>query len=220
MPAFSYTSGDISHLTGGFTPASMADIQGPLTDVRTALNGNLDEVNVPNLAAAFTTYKEIARGFAGISSAGVAGIYGVTLGGPPATTDIAFNTANTAPWAILLWLDPSDFTANARSTRLRVRAVAVPSGAPAVTFTVGLYPVATYNAPGGGVHSRVNTLGTVVSGSTAAIASPSSGVATKVDSSDFTFPAAGAYVLGVQTSGTPAASTVTDIVASLAVRQV
>lgn len=219
MPSFSYTGGDISHLTGGFTPASMADIQGPFTDLRTALNGGLDEVNVPNLSAAFTTYKEIARGFAGQTSASGTGTWAMPLGAPPVATDIAFNNANSAVWAIQLYLDPADYAANARSTRLRVRAVAVPSVAPAVTFTVGLYPVATYTT-GASIHPRVATLGTVVSGSTAAIASPAVGVVTKVDSSDFSFPAAGAYVLGIAMVATPAATSVTDIVASLQMRQV
>jgi len=58
MPAFAYTNGNIANLTAG-DPASMTDIQGPFTDLETALNGQLDEINVPNLSAAFTTYKRI-----------------------------------------------------------------------------------------------------------------------------------------------------------------
>lgn len=219
MPAFSYTSGNIANLVAGGS-ASMADIQGPFTDVRTALNGGLDEVNVPNLTAAFTTYKEIARAYAGQTVSSANGVWAMTAAGNIGGTDIAFNTANSAPWFCMLYLDPTDYNANTRNTKLRVRNVLIPSGAPAVTFTVGLYPIATYTAAGGGVHPRVATLGTVVTGSTASIASPSSGVVTKVDSSDFNFPAAGAYVMAVQQSGQPAAGTVTDIIASLQMRQV
>lgn len=218
MPTFNYVSGNPANLTPS-GPASMTDLSGPFTDLRSAINGSLDETNVPNLAAAFTTWKEIARGFAGQTSASGAGVWALPLGAPPAATDIAFNTANTAVWAVQLYLDPADYLANTRTTKLRVRAAVVPSVAPAITFTVGLYPVSTY-AVGASIHPRVNALGTVVSGSTAAVASPPVNAVTKVDSSEFNFPAAGAYVLGIAQAGAPAATSVTDFVVSLQMRQV
>lgn len=50
MTTFAYTSGDPSHLTAA-TNASMADIQGPLVDVRTFLNGNISDINLSSSAA-------------------------------------------------------------------------------------------------------------------------------------------------------------------------
>jgi hypothetical protein len=47
--SFQYTSGDPSHLTGGAN-ASMADIQGPFTDLKTFLNNRI--AAVPTLVAA------------------------------------------------------------------------------------------------------------------------------------------------------------------------
>src|SRR3954468_2540224 len=103
MPSFSYTSGNPSNLFGG-GPLSMTDIQGPFTDLRTALNGGLDETNVPNLAAAFTTYKTIATGFAGITFAAISGGIYVMQFGPPTALNIAGGTADAAPWVVLLYL--------------------------------------------------------------------------------------------------------------------
>lgn len=51
MTAFAYSSGDPNNLVGGGA-ASMGDIQGPLVDLRTFLNGgNLDGVNLTTAAA-------------------------------------------------------------------------------------------------------------------------------------------------------------------------
>lgn len=47
--SFQYTSGDPSHLTGGAN-ASMADIQGPFTDLRTFLNARI--AAIPTLVSA------------------------------------------------------------------------------------------------------------------------------------------------------------------------
>lgn len=219
MPTFNYTSGNTANLTGG-GPASMTDIQGPFTDLRSAVNGNLDETNVPNLSAAFTTYKTITIGFAAVSFAAASGgIYAVQYG-PPTATDVGFGTAAAAPWLVLLYLDPADFNANARTTKLRLRVAAVPSIAPAMTFTVGLYPVSSYTAPGGGVHPRVNiTAGTALTGSTVAIASPANAALTVATSGDFNFPAAGAYAIGILTSAVPAANSVTDFAVTVQMRQ-
>ena len=66
--------------------------------------------------------------------------------------------------------------------------------APTSTFTAGLYPAITFV---GGAAALTFTLDTVVTDSTAAIAAPSSGTATTAVSTDFTFPAAGPFVIGL-----------------------
>jgi hypothetical protein len=204
MPTFNYVSGNISNLTGGGA-ANMADLQGPLTDVKTALNGNLDEINVPNLTAAFTTPKRLPE----------RGVLQVSGGQPANTFAMTVTTVHG-----LVDLDPTVFAANARTTKLNLRLRAtVNAVAPAVTFTAGLYPIATYGGAAGAGPS-ILTLGTVVSGSTVAIGSPLAAATVGAASGDFNFPSAGAYMLGVVTSGTTAASSVTDLIAHLDVRQV
>lgn len=63
MTTFSYTTGNPSNLTGGAT-ASMNDIQGPLTDLRTFLNGaNQDATNIaagPTLIATQQAWQTVA----------------------------------------------------------------------------------------------------------------------------------------------------------------
>lgn len=217
MPTFNFTTGNIANLVGGGN-AAMSDIQGSFTDVRSAINGNLDEVNVPNVSAAFTTYKALPRAVALITSAAGAGTYLLSFAGAP--TNITANTTGADPSLMIAYLDPTDFNANARTTKLRIRAgVVTNSVAPAITFTVGLYPVSTL---GGTAPAApfIATLGTVISGSPVAVASPLSGTGTWVTGSDFNFPAAGPYVVAVVTSGAQTANATQYVFAFLEMRQV
>ena len=216
MPAFAYTSGNIANLTAG-GPASMTDIQGPFTDVRTALNGQLDEINVPNLSAAFTTYKRIQRGVAQISSAATANSYGLWLGSIDAANRL---TIGMSAGGGVFYLNPSFYNANSRVTKLNLRLTAIPNAvAPAITFTAGLYPVSTYGGASG-AGPTIASVGTIVSGSSTPIASPSAAALTTATSGDFNFPAAGGYTLIVITNGTPAAGSLTELNAYLEMRQV
>jgi hypothetical protein len=61
---FNFSSGDPSHLVGG-SLASMADIQGPLVDIRTFLNGSITDVNLASTAA--ITEAKLATGSAGLA---------------------------------------------------------------------------------------------------------------------------------------------------------
>lgn len=71
MPTFSYSSGDPSHLTGGQN-ASMADIQGPLVDIRTFLNGGIGNSNLASNAGVLET--QLATGSSGLAK-GVFSVY-------------------------------------------------------------------------------------------------------------------------------------------------
>lgn len=165
---------------------------------------------------AFSTYKDLVRR-GGTASAPAAATYvllyeGVT-GGPlvvPARSDQA------GP----IYIDPTDYTANTRSNKLRVRAGVINDAvAPAVNFTIGLYPVATWGGASGSVPT-VATLGAVVAGSTVAINTPAAAGPTIGNSGDFTAPAAGWYVLGVVVSGAAAAGSDMTFAATLQCRQV
>lgn len=217
MTAFSYVTGNPANLSDPVS-ASMTDIAGPFTDLKAFLNGGtINEGNLPNLAAAFTTYKQIARGRVNLSSVATSGnVYGFDLG------PIA-NNARIVDYdigVVLIDLDPTEFAANSRVTKLRCRLSVMPNNvASAVTFTVGLYPVTTYaGAPG--VAPSPGTPGTVVAGSTAAIVSPPALTRSTVVSGDFNFPAAGSYALGVTVSGSPAAGSISALVADVSMRQV
>lgn len=93
----------------------------------------------------------------------------------------------------------ADYEVAGKTQKLRIRAQALTNEAkPTITFTVGLYPITV----GGAVDALTLTLGTVVSGSTVAIAEPAANTATSSVGSDFTIPSDGVYILGVVLSGT------------------
>jgi hypothetical protein len=117
-PTFNFTSGNPSNLVAGQT-ANMADIQGSLTDLRAGINGNLDEVNVPNLTAAFTAYRPPQKFVGQITTGGVGTTFLLSTAG--SIQNVVPNTASADPSPTFFYLDPADFTANARTTKLRLR---------------------------------------------------------------------------------------------------
>jgi len=93
-----------------------------------------------------------------------------------------------------IYFDDADMTATSMTQKLRLRfQVHTNATQPTITFTAGLYPV-TF---AGGADTIAATLGTVVSGSTVAIASPAASLTTQGNSGDFAIPADGQYALGV-----------------------
>jgi hypothetical protein len=193
------------------------DLNANLNALVAAINGGLDETNVPNLAAAFTTYKLLQRGSAEITPAAAANTYVLFVG-----SQFAVNTLLVGASVIntQLYLDPADYAANARTTKLRIRATATPNAvAPGVTYTVGLYPIATVGGASGAAPT-VATIGAVVAGSTAVITTPAAAVPTTVTGADFNFPAAGNYALGFTTNTGSIAGATVDLVSYLQVRQV
>lgn len=96
-------------------------------------------------------------------------------------------------------LASTDYTVTSLTTKLRIRATLITNTvAPTSTFTIGLYPV---TGSGGSSGNITYTLGTVTPGSTVASVAPASSSTIALVGSDFTFPADGAYVLGVNISG-------------------
>jgi hypothetical protein len=102
---------------------------------------------------------------------------------------------------------------NVRTAKMRMRvSLVVNAVAPAITFTFGYYPVSAIGGASGQL-PFVSTLGTVVSGSTIAFASPAANSQTNSISSEFTVPAAGYYVAAVVLSGTvPSNSFITAVI--------
>lgn len=168
----------------------------------------------------YQTYKQVARAY-GAQAAPGSGTYVLTLG-HVATGAGAFSAGNSN--ALLnthgLYIDPADYAISGRTTVLRVRAsVTNNSVAPATTFTFGLYPISAI-AGGSAASPYINTLGTVVSGSTVASASPSASAITTVTGTDFTSPAAGNYALAVNVASSSASNSVVEYSVQLQVRQV
>lgn len=215
MTTFAYSSGNPSNLVGGHA-ASMTDIAGPLTDIPTFLNGNIDTANLATSAKPVTVagpYRTIQQ----ISAIVTFGIAASTRfaynNGSTGTATITSGTAlSTTESAIMLYLDPADYALSGLTTKFRLScALATNATAPAITFTFGLYPVTV----AGATNTLAVTLGTVVAGSTVAMVTPSASTVTPAVGTDFTPPAAGAYALGVVFSGAIAANATSTMLFSL-----
>jgi hypothetical protein len=120
-----------------------------------------------------------------------------------------------------LYLNPADYeesAVNKRTVKLNVQATVVTNAvAPGVTFTVGLYPV---SAAAGGEAAVSLTLGSVVSGSTAAFTTPAKETLTEAGSGLFVCPSAGFFALAVVTSGSATTKSSVAIRASLQLSQI
>jgi hypothetical protein len=119
------------------------------------------------------------------------------------------------------YLNPADYeesSVNKRTVKLTLQATCVTNAvAPAVTFTVGLYPVSS----SAGAEKKVEVgLGTVISGSTAVFASPGKETQTEAASSSFTCPTAGLYALAVVVSGSAAPKSAAAVRAALQMSQI
>jgi hypothetical protein len=110
-------------------------------------------------------------------------------------------------------LDPALYAAPAgKALKLRLLAWPITNAvAPAVTWTFGLYPVATWGGAST-ANPTIASVGTVVSGSTVAWTTPAAGGGATPVAATFAFPAAGFYVVGVvQSGGSTAAGAVTAL---------
>jgi hypothetical protein len=133
-----------------------------------------------------------------------------------ASSGLAAGTTN-SPLSVV-YLDPADVALTDFTTKYRVRAVCLTDAvAPAVTFTVGLYPI---TAVAGGNDVITMTAGAVVAGSTVAFATQAASTRGQNNSGDFTAPAAGWYALGVVISGLTATNSREVISACLQARNI
>jgi hypothetical protein len=187
-------------------------VRDALAAIQTGVNGNLDETNLPNLTAAFTTYKAITPTFrAVLNAAAAAGTYGL---GSDTIVNTGFTTV--IPMQHAIYLDPSFYNANARTTQYRMRTLIVTNAtAPAVNFTPVMHQVTSI----GGAATPVAQTSSAVAGATATVTAPTAQSLSVADSGAFTAPAASAYIFGVSTSGALAANASVVIVAQLLMRQ-
>jgi hypothetical protein len=88
MPTFSYTSGNPNNLTAS-NDASMGDIQGPLTDLRTFINGGLGTSNLAANAGVLET--QLASAGNGLAKGAFAGYLTTTPGTGLGPAVVQFN---------------------------------------------------------------------------------------------------------------------------------
>jgi hypothetical protein len=111
----------------------------------------------------------------------------------------------------------ADYAVSGLTTKLQIRAqVLANATAPAINFTIGLYPVTV----AGGASVLTFTAGTVVSGSTVAINTPPASTVTAGVASAITIPSDGTYMLGVATNASIALNSLVMVAAQLQTRNV
>lgn len=206
------------------------DVESNDLAIRAVINGGLDNGNLSG-AAAITDANLASPNNAAyrtlLTSVGVhgldnlAGTYLLGSAGDAARTmyksgqSQGFTGGYSPP--DLIHFDDADYVVGSKTQKLRVRAqVAANATAPAITFTVGLYPLTV----AGATDALAFTVGTVVTGSTVAIASPPASTITQDNSGDFAIPADGAHCLAVVTSAQIANNSAVTVAVQLQTRSV
>lgn len=145
-----------------------------------------------------STYRTLRFGDGSYAESSTSTRYFNSTGGLEVNSAVAYTTG-------LFYLVNADFTATGFTPKLRLRAQCTTQGAaPAVTFTIGLYPVTAVSA-------GTFTIGTVITGSTIAFASPALNSLSTGVTSDLSLPTDGYYIVGVANTGTSAASSATGL---------
>jgi hypothetical protein len=113
----------------------------------------------------------------------------------------------------VFYIDPAELAPSGPTPKLNLRLLLVTNAvAPACNFTVGLYPI---TAAGGAAANVAITLGTLVAGSAAALATPAASSPLTAASGDFDCPAAGFYAIALIISANMAASSSVALRATL-----
>jgi hypothetical protein len=190
------TKGDLIAATGSATPARLpVGSDGQVLKADSAQStglawSTLGTIDAANLAAVYRTIF-LANGRATTAAAS-----GTKYGMVPKNTNLSsFTEGSFDNPLVLKRLTAADFSLSGATAKLRLVVNLVAGTAPAITITAGLYPWSN----SGGTY----TLGTVVSGSTVAFATPGGLAMATANSGDFDFPADGYYVIGYTVSGTP-----------------
>lgn len=191
MSLFNFSAA-INNLVGNTPGANVANLVQVLNDIKTFLNGgNLDYSNLASTVQAQYNTLEWREAQTSGATIGTYVFAPVLAGGFVATT-------GTTAGQSVFWLDSARYPSGSRAPKLAVAATTVTNGtAPTSTYTYGLYPVTAVAGAGG----NSVTLGAVVAGSTAAVTAPGANSVSHAESSEISFPAAGAYALGMAISG-------------------
>lgn len=172
-----------------------ADVEDNDQALAAAINGNIEDANLASPPHGL--YKRIHGVSGSLNSDTAAGTYLFDNSGVMDASPLSAGPGTTVP---LFYFDDADYTVANKTLKLRLRfQVAVNATAlSSVTLTAGLYPVTV----AGGADTLTYTAGTVVSGSTVALANPTASTITQGNSGDFAFPTDGTYMLAVVTSAT------------------
>jgi hypothetical protein len=208
-----------------------ADVEDNDVAIRTVVNGQITNGNLSGSAAITdanlaspnnSVYRKIFHSSGMLGSDANAGTY--LLGANASSSSLMLGQtlditpadgAERAP--DIFYFDDADYTVSGLTRKLRLRAqVAANATQPIVTFTFGLYPITV----AGTADNLTFTLGTVVSSSTVAIASPAASTVTSGVNSDFTIPADGSYALGVVTNASMTNNSAVAAYAQLQLRHV
>lgn len=190
--------------------------------VKTMLKGLNEKLNSSNLledsglaSPSNSVYRVLFASAAQFKSESAAGTYGISPGsGTPLTSGTSVEGGPTIPF---FQFAKADYEVANKTQKLRIRAqVAANATKPLIKFTFGLYPITV----AGAAKQLAVTLGTVVSGSTLEFNEPAASTVTSKETSDFTIPSDGAYLLGVVTSGTLTANSAAFVSAQLQTRNV
>lgn len=162
-----------------------------------------------------SSYRTILQASGSHTAARVAGTYGMSVANPIAIS----GTGTLYPLAVIQIVSADYPTVNGITTKLRIRAQLYTNDvAPTGNYTFGLYPI-TRPAVSGGAGLAIYTLGTVVVGSNGAtFVAPAVDLLGSAVGADFALPADGAYVIGIVTTATVAASAHVHVNAQLQIR--
>jgi hypothetical protein len=189
------------------TPAMASQVNANFTAAET-WSTTISDDNFSSAAGMYTAYRNILTVNSTLGLDQAAGTYSLRDADLLVATGINIGTAPPAG----VYIDDADFAISGRTIRLRLRVqFASNATAPGINFTFGLYPVSV----AGIADTVAYTLGTVVSGSTVTLNTPSASTVTSGVGSDFAVPTDGLYVLGVVTSGTQANNNAAGIHAQL-----
>lgn len=175
-------------------------------EIQAVINGNLDsdnisasaDINDSQLASANNSvYRTVLRVEGALVGGLSANDYQLTADG--AAVSNSNETAGYMP-AGIMYIDPAAFLVSGLSTKYRVLVQLLVNNISQAgrTYKAGLYPISSI---AGGNNSLDLTMGTVTTGSEATVAAPAVNSLNQASSSDFTAPAAGHFILGVNVSG-------------------
>lgn len=202
MGLISYTT--LASLIAG-APEKIADVVDCLQKIQTVVNGQVDGTNAPAITGAYGD--PLLRGAGQIGPTFGAATYLIKADAAIAfASGVADNSGSGHQMHIAL---AAAYGVTGVTTKLRIRPwVMVNAAAPAINFTFGLHPV---SAVAGAAGITTVTVGAAVAGSTVAINAPSASAVTPGTGPDFNYSLLTdgiGYMLGVTTSGAPAASSV------------
>jgi hypothetical protein len=185
----------LSHTLVAGTPENVNDVQANFDDIVAWANGNISESNMLSSSGLFAGYRTLKTAEAWVGASVAASYFFAGNQGSATQQNIVQSTTLNFSPPLSIYFDDADYTISGKTQRLRVRGQCYTNQtAPALTMTLGLYPISSV----AGTSDAVNlTLGTVVSGSTVAFASPSASSLNQGNSGDFAIPADGHYVPGV-----------------------